>query len=180
MLRELIACLLLVNALAMPNGVTGNGDTLQTLSNEMELQRSDISKLNILLELPQLRAAVADKRLEDVTSKAVMESNGWRTINVKNTEGYDSQCGTATFYGFGRSPTRVSATFNGVGKATLRFGNCFSSGTVHAYLNDAQISSAAANVKNKLVTFQYGPGDTIKLTNDGIMKINSLKLSPTI
>ena len=59
-------------------------------------------------------------------------------------------------------------------------GNCYQKGQVIVYLNNQEISRATAYESKKEVTFNYSKGDTllIKEVNIGIIKLNSLDLSP--
>ena len=118
-----------------------------------------------------------------------MESNGWKTEidnvhngnNTQNIDGYAAHCGKPpTFYGYKLNQPigRVTANFEGSGKAILNFGNCWYMGQTKVYMNYMEIASAEA-LNNSEVKFDYKFGDVLKLEeqNMGIIKLNSLKLT---
>ena len=131
---------------------------------------------------------MVDKRLEDLSSKKVMQKNGW-TINADNKLGWDrngnmvkdysNRCGRETWFGYNRGRTVgwVKTTFRGNGAATLNFGNCYKQGEVIVYLNENEISRAYNNTPKVETNFEYNKGDVLSIKEDkGIIKLNSLKL----
>ena len=117
-----------------------------------------------------------------------MSSSGWvidvnNADNAKNNGIYQKLCGTSTFWGykFGGPVGRVTAVFRGSGKASLSFGECWFRGTTKVYLNNRQIGIATTRKVSVVVHFDYTPGDTLKLEEEGagIIKINYLKLTCT-
>ena len=124
-----------------------------------------------------------DEKLEDLSSAEVMRSNGWR-INASYSmdSKYRARCGGKTWYGYnyGMLVGSAEVTFQGSGTAKLSYGNCYPQGQVIVYLNGVEISRAAASSSMKDVTFNYEKYDTlvIKELNIGIIKLNSLELSP--
>ena len=133
--------------------------------------------------------ALVDKKLEDLSSKKVMQKNGW-TINADNKPerywngnirtDYSNQCGRETWFGYNYGPTVgwVKTTFRGNGVATLNFGNCNIKGEVIVYLNENEIAKAYNNTPKVETNFEYNKGDvlSIKEVDTAIIKLNSLKL----
>ena len=76
-------------------------------------------------------------------------------MSLKNLRGLCSN-----WYGFlnNNSSGSISTTFNGRGRARLNFGNCWTTGTVYAYLNGNAIASAPANNPSKTVEFDFNQG----------------------
>ena len=70
----------------------------------------------------------------------------------------DLQC--SNWYGFMNDDPigSITTTFNGRGRARLNFGNCWTTGTVYAYLNGNAIASAPANTPSKTVEFDFNQG----------------------
>ena len=124
-----------------------------------------------------------DKRLEDLSSKRVMQANGWNMGTITRFGGRDEDCGKDIFYGFNDGNTgSMTATFVGSGKATLEFGCCHAEGTgyVYVYLNGLEIKNTVGN-GNKMteLTFQYAKADVLKIKeSSGTIKLYSLKLVP--
>ena len=83
----------------------------------------------------------------------------------------------SNWYGF-KNPSEgsISTTFNGIGRAQLDFGNCFTQGTVDATLDGSVIASAPANTPSFLVEFDFNVGSILKIAehNACIMQFNSL------
>ena len=127
--------------------------------------------------------SIKDEKLKDLSSAEAMKLNGWR-INAKYSMNskYRSRCGDKTWYGYnyGFSVGSAQASFEGTGAAKLSYRNCYQKGQVIVYLNNQEISRATAYESKKEVTFNYSKGDTllIKEVNIGIIKLNSLDLSP--
>ena len=133
-------------------------------------------------------APCIDMKFSDVTSREVMEENGWAFENIgreftriSNTR--DDQCGDETWYGW-KSPSsnksgRVSVTFAESGKATLAYGNCWGQETVDVYFNGTKIDAAGANELDKKVSFDFMERTTLDIKTKGkaILKINSLEIS---
>ena len=109
-----------------------------------------------------------------------METKGWMfDITADMKSGYEKACGTDTWYGFtgGWNIGRISATFSGLGTATLDYGNCWQN-EVKVQLNGELISMAPKNTLTNQVIFDFVPGDVLSLEEDyAIIKLNSLKLS---
>ena len=74
----------------------------------------------------------------------------------------------------------ISTTFNGVGRAQLDFGNCWTtSGTyVNASLDGTVIASAPINTPSMTVEFDFEIGSVLKITDTkhGILQFNSLNI----
>ena len=85
----------------------------------------------------------------------------------------------SNWYGF-KSPSHgsISTTFNGIGRAQLDFGNCFTQGTVNATLDGTVIASAPANTPSFLVEFDFHVGSILKITEVDvtIIQFNSLDI----
>ena len=85
----------------------------------------------------------------------------------------------SNWYGF-KNPSEgsISTTFNGIGRAQLDFGNCFTQGTVNATLDGTVIASAPANTPSFLVEFDFHVGSFLKITEVGvtIIQFNSLDI----
>ena len=76
----------------------------------------------------------------------------------------------------------ITKVMKGSGAATLSFGNSWGGRSmVHVYLNGKEIGKAKKHTPKKSVTLKYKSGDKLKITElgDGVMVINSLKLTPT-
>ena len=130
----------------------------------------------------QLAGPCPDSGLQNVQNRAAMTPAGWILDVDPDTTNYAGHCGSSTFWGYkvGAPIGRVSAVFKGFGSATLNFGMCYVGGTTKVYLNNLLIGSAAANQKSVgLVPFNYKPGDTLKLEEEGggIIIINSLQIA---
>ena len=127
--------------------------------------------------------SIKDEKLKDLSSAEAMKLNGWK-INTKYSMNskYRSRCGDKTWYGYnyGLSVGSAQASFEGTGTAKLSYGNCYQRGQVIVYLNNEEISRAAAYESIKEVTFNYSKGDILLINevNVGIIKLNSLDLSP--
>ena len=123
----------------------------------------------------------ADNKLTDFSSAMVMERNGWKlNIRCSMTSKFSPQCGRDTWFGYNyaQSVGSVQTMFQGTGKATLNFGNCYGSGHVIVYLNGREISRANAYQPRIDVEFQYSKGDILYIVevNTAIIKLNSLHL----
>ena len=71
----------------------------------------------------------------------------------------------------------ISTTFNGVGRAQLDFGNCWTSGTfVNATLDGTVIASAPINTPSMTVEFDFDIGSILKIAEHGILQFNSLNI----
>ena len=129
-----------------------------------------------------------DMRFSDVTSRKVMEENGWAFENIgreftRISNARDDQCGEETWYGW-KSPNSnqsgtVSVAFAESGKATLTYGNCWGQETVDVYFNNTKIDAAGANELEKQVSFDFEERTTLDIKTKGkaILKISSLKIS---
>ena len=115
-----------------------------------------------------------------------MKEGGWRVDEApEHASDYAWYCARPiSFWGFKyyRAIGFVEATFNGSGRATLDFGNCYDKGgVVKVYLNAVVIGEAETLELSKVISFNYSKGDVLNITeefkrNGGIIKINSLKL----
>ena len=66
----------------------------------------------------------------------------------------------------------------GNGKASLDFGNCWSSGTVTAYVDNQAIGIANANTPSKVVEFDYSDGSVLKLSDaygNSVIQFNKIE-----
>ena len=126
-----------------------------------------------------------DSALETVTSRQAMKEGGWRVDGAREDSiGFALYCVlTDSFWGYNLDTTGfVEATFNGSGRATIDFGNCYDKGgVVKVYLNAVVIGEAEKLELSKVISFNYSRGDVLNITeefkrNGGIIKINSLKL----
>ena len=71
----------------------------------------------------------------------------------------------------------ISTTFNGVGRAQLDFGNCWTGGTfVNATLDGTVIASAPTNTPSMTVEFDFRIGSILKIAEHGILQFNSLNI----
>jgi len=128
----------------------------------------------------------SDAALENVKNRQVMKEGGWRVDGAPlHGSDYAWYCARPiSFWGFKyyRAIGFVEATFNGSGRATLDFGNCYDKGgVVKVYLNAVVIGEAEKLELSKIISFNYSKGDVLNITeefkgNGGIIKINSLKL----
>ena len=115
-----------------------------------------------------------------------MESNGW-FFDLDNSmdlqEGtYHDDCGGDTWYGWtaGNTVGSIRTVLEGFGIAVVKYGNCFNKGQVKLYLNDDLVSSANANVRNKIAKFLFSDGDVLKINeNAGIIKLNFFEIKCT-
>ena len=117
----------------------------------------------------------------DLSNQQVMESNGW-VFNITHSMGgyFLTHCGGETWYGWawGSTAGSLQILLEDSGVATVNYGNCYSNGVVNVFLNNELISSATANVKNKVVNSHFSTGDVLKFTEEkqGIIKLNSIVL----
>jgi len=70
----------------------------------------------------------------------------------------------------------ITTTFNGIGRAQLDFGNCFTYNTVKATLDGTVIATAPANTPSMKVEFDFHIGSILKITENGILQFNSLDI----
>ena len=72
----------------------------------------------------------------------------------------------------------ISTTFNGIGRAQLDFGNCWTGGAVNATLNGTVIASAPENTPSMTVEFDFENGSVLKIAehNGQIIQFNSLNI----
>ena len=85
----------------------------------------------------------------------------------------------SNWYGWeGNAPIgSISTTFNGVGRAQLDFGNCWTGGTyVNASLNGTVIASAPGYTPSMTVEFDFHVGSILKIFEYGIIQFNSLDI----
>jgi len=120
-----------------------------------------------------------------------MESKGWEfDVDVSMRDDEKPNCGDETWYGWtgseavgsivldGSGP--IQTVLDGTGMVTMNYGNCYSQGLVNVYLNGNLISSAIANVKNKIVKFSFSNGDVLNITEEfGIIKLNYFEIACT-
>ena len=124
---------------------------------------------------------LADVQLTDVSSKEVMEGNGWKfDISHHKPSGTKDRCGSDTWYGY-KSPGNgwAGANFTGFGNAILTFGNCFNSGKVQVFLNGVLRAAAERNVIEKRLHFNFHPKDFLLISEfeTAIIKINLLSIT---
>ena len=123
----------------------------------------------------------------DVSSRDVMEENGWRFKNIGQTVSRagerDDHCGSETWYGWKNKGTNeagsVSVTFAESGEGTLTYGNCWGLDTIDVYFDGEKISSANVHELEKKASFELKEKTTLEIRTEGkgILKINSLELS---
>ena len=70
----------------------------------------------------------------------------------------------------------ISTTFNGVGRAQLDFGNCWTSGIVNATLDGTVIASAPMNTPSMTVEFDFDIGSILKIAEYGVLQFNTLNI----
>ena len=91
------------------------------------------------------------------------------------------RCGNGqAWYGWngGFSVGSLNAKLVGNGKASLDFGNCWSSGTVTAYVDNQAIGIANANTPSKVVVFDYYDGSILKLSDswgNSVIQFNKIE-----
>ena len=125
-----------------------------------------------------------DQGLENVKNTEEMISAGWKLKDIEvdpiKKSKYTRYCGTETFWGYkyGKPVGKITYSFKGDGKATLKFGNCYKGGRANVYLNKTFLASTT-RYENKTIHFDYKPGDTLMVeeTGAGIFIIHSLKIS---
>ena len=121
-----------------------------------------------------------DSLLGELTSKNVMINNGW-TVDVTddNTNTDFDSCDKNTFFGYkdGDQVGQVSTIFRGTGRATLVFGNCWSTGYLSVYINGTEIGRAYGNTKAS-VRFSYSKGDALRIKefNSAIIALYSFAI----
>ena len=108
------------------------------------------------------------------------KDGGWKIDAPDQNKGYGQEClKTNTFWGYKHKSEvgSVETTFQGSGKATLNFGNCYEGGTTKVFLNEREIGKAG-RYEYPEVSFNFKKGDTLKLieVDSGIIKINSLDI----
>ena len=71
----------------------------------------------------------------------------------------------------------INTTFNGIGRAQIDFGNCYTVGTVNATLDGTVIASVPANTPSVTLEFDFLVGSILRITEDGaIIQFNSLDI----
>ena len=122
------------------------------------------------------------------TLNATISFPGW---NIDCDEGvwqqgardnYGHKC--SNWYGWNGNADigSISATFNGIGRAQLDFGNCLTGGTANATLNGVFIASAPGNTPSMTIEFDFDIGSILKISeisnSDGnaILQFNSLNI----
>ena len=118
-----------------------------------------------------------------------MEKNGW-VFDILHHEDKDfkSSCGSSdTWFGYSKAGIQskdsgdglLSATFSGSGTVTLDYGNCHSNGKVTVYFNGILQDIASNKSPSQRISLDYSPSDVLLLkeTDEGIIKLNSLRLS---
>ena len=100
------------------------------------------------------------------------EEGVWQQ-NARDKHGH--KC--SNWYGYGYPIGSISTTFNGIGRAQLDFGNCWTGGAVKATLNGTVIASAPKNTPSVTVEFDFEIGSILKITEHGqIIQFNSLDI----
>ena len=118
-------------------------------------------------------AGCPDRELENVRNKAEIMAAGWNLdLDSRYRHRYIKHCGTDTFWGYeyGSAVGTMSYVFKGHGRATLKFGNCYTYGVTKVYLNDKRIGSAKSKTKNEII-LSYKPGDTLRLTGRETLRL---------
>ena len=129
----------------------------------------------------QLIIECSDTDLGFLSSKSVMEGNGWNVdVEYSNENDWNSieNCSLVTFYGY--SPNEivgtVSANFKGSGEATLAYGNCFRTGYVLVSLNDLELGRVDSNSRAN-VTFDFSEGDILRIEEFESARIKLYRLT---
>ena len=84
----------------------------------------------------------------------------------------------SNWYGWTSGDPRgsISTTFNGIGRAQLDFGNCWTWDTVEAILDGNVIATAPANTPSMKKEFDFHIGSILKIAEHGIIQFNSLDI----
>ena len=93
---------------------------------------------------------------------------------------YEDICGNHGWFGFyaGSHAGNIYTIFKGSGTARLMYGNCWIDNEVAVYLNHNKISSAYGNETKKEISFNFIPGDALRIVEDGaIIKLRALAIS---
>ena len=122
-----------------------------------------------------------DIELSNVKFRSAMEENGW-IFHVSHSDMllHGDMCGNNGWFGFysGSYVGSISAIFKGSGRARLIYGNCWDDSEVAVYLNYKKISSAYGNETKEEISFNFIPGDTLWIVEEGaIIKLHSLIIS---
>jgi len=189
----------------LPTTTPRNPSTITTTKSTPISTKDDFEKEHLVTKEGFMqRDCEEDKSLTILTSKKVMEGNGWTFDILYDEHGIDIskldprklkrqiRCNLDTWYGYidkeynGYYETaKITATFKGKGKATLTFGNCGLStegksvdDNVWVFLNEKKIGGAWQGRNETSTAFTYKPGDklTIQEKGHGIIKVNSLIL----
>ena len=123
------------------------------------------------------------EKVNSLKQNKAQSVNGW-TFDLDNGpwESNPSDYGNCTgspWFGWKRWPVRsIKTELYGSGKASLTFGNCYTSGTVNLYLNGNIIASAGPT-SMKTATFHYSNGNEMKLdeVNTGIIRFEDFIIS---
>ena len=113
-------------------------------------------------------------------SASTNTTSGWTIHGVwqQNKKWEKHVC--SNWYGFsnGNSKGSIKTKFYVKGRARLDFGNCYTSGTVYAYLDGNLIASAPEKTPSKTVEFDFNIGSILKITeeNVAIIQFNSLNI----
>ena len=124
------------------------------------------------------RDAYKNNHLTDITSRDIMEANGWVFENLTSNISYcmpsrptiKEKCrgenGTHWYgWGCGKNVGAVSITFKGSGTATLNYGNCWDSGRVNVYLNNVKVSYSLPGT-TEMYRFPYNDGNELKIMDE--------------
>ena len=120
-----------------------------------------------------------DNKLSDLGRGTNLRSNGWVITCTSENIHQDAHCGADTWYGWiGYDPIGyISAELQGTGKASHSFGSCAGPGFARALLNGNVIEQTARGQnERKDVTFDYSPGDLLKVEEieTGVIKMYSI------
>lgn len=122
--------------------------------------------------------------LSNITSKSEMERAGWSfDFNRHKVRSLAGRCGGgANWYGYseGDAVGTLSAVLRGDGIGTLVFGNCYNAGKAKVYLNNTLIDAAPPNTRERIITFNFTDGTTLKVKDEegnAVVEINSFAVT---
>ncbi|KAK3270935.1 hypothetical protein CYMTET_20687 [Cymbomonas tetramitiformis] len=132
----------------------------------------------------------ARRGINDFSSRAAMESNGWALDWDDNINHWDfvalpdstfcNGVASTSYCGFSAPGAgAISLALSGAGSATIDFGNSWVSGLVTLYLNGTQVAVAEGSTPSHAATFEFQSGDELVLVEDpmAVIVINHIDFS---
>ncbi|KAK3269610.1 hypothetical protein CYMTET_21957 [Cymbomonas tetramitiformis] len=137
--------------------------------------------------LSEAECGTTRSNINDFSSRAAMESNGWAfawdddyDFLALPDSTYCSGVASTSFCGFQHPGAgAISLALSGAGSATIDFGNSWASGLVTLYMNGTQVAVAEGSTPSRVATFEFQSGDELVLVEDpmAVIVINHIDFS---